>query len=210
MIKVLIADDHPIIRSGLKQILADENDISVVAEAENAQQVFVYLDKNKVDILILDISMPGISGLEAMEIIHRTNPMLPILFLSAIPEDQYGLRILKAGGAGYLHKECAPEELIKAIRKIFNGGRFVSPKLAELLAGELDHINRKQLHESLSNREYELMCMIASGKTVSQIAKQLFLSVNTISTYRRRILNKMNMNTNSELTYYCIKNGLVQ
>ncbi|MBU2445036.1 MAG: response regulator transcription factor [Bacteroidetes bacterium] len=210
MIKVLIADDHPIIRNGLKQILADENDISVVAEAENAQQVFAYLDKNKVDILVLDISMPGISGLEAMEIIHRTNPKLPILFLSARPEEQYGIRILKAGGAGYLHKESAPEELIKAIRKIVGGGRFISPKLAEQLAGGLDHINRKQLHESLSNREYELMCMIASGKTVSQIAEQLFLSVNTISTYRRRILNKMNMNTNSELTYYCIKNGLVQ
>jgi DNA-binding NarL/FixJ family response regulator len=210
MIKVVIADDHPLLRRGLKQVLADEKDISVVAEAENAQQIFVYLDKHKVDVLILDISIPGISGLEAMEIIHRTNPKLPILFVSAMSEEQYGLRILKAGGAGYLHKNSAPEELIKAIRKIVSGGRYVSPKLAEQLVNELNHINRKQLHESLSNREYELMCMIATGKTVSQISKQLFLSVSTISTYRKRILNKMNMKTNSELTYYCIKNGLVQ
>lgn len=210
MIKVLIADDHPIVRRGLKQILSDENDICVVAEAENAHQVFAYLEKNKIDVLILDISIPGISGLEAMGIIHRTNPKLPVLFVSAMPEEQYGLRILKAGGAGYLHKKSAPEELIKAIKKIFSGGRFINPKLAELLADELDHINRKKLHESLSNREYELMCMIASGKTVSQIAKQLFLSVSTISTYRKRILKKMNMKTNSELTYYCFKNGLVR
>ena len=210
MIKILIADDHPIIRFGLKQIIADEFDMKVICEAENANVMFEFIKNEMPDIIILDISMPGMSGIEAMEILHRDYKDIPILVLSAMPEEQFGLRILKAGASGYLHKESAPEELIKAIRKIINGGHYLTSKLSDQLVNNINQKDFHSLHQGLSSREFEIMCRIASGKTVGQIAEELFLSVKTISTYRSRILEKMNLQNNAELTHYCIKNGLVE
>ena len=209
MFNILIADDHPIIRSGLKQILADESDMNVVCEAETALIMFDLLKNCEVDIIVLDISMPGMSGVEAMEILHREYKKIPVLILSGMAEAQYGVRILKAGASGYLNKESAPDELVKAIRKILAGGHYLTSKLSDQLVDDLDKKEVQLIHQRLSNREFDVLCKIASGKTVGQIAEELFLSVKTVSTYRTRLLQKMNMSTNAELTHYCIKNGLV-
>ena len=210
MIKIIIADDHPIIHSGLKQIIYEEIDMEVTCEAENASALFENLKKVKVDLIILDISMPGMSGVEAMEILHRDFPEIPVLVLSAMPEDQYGIRLLKCGASGFLHKDSAPDELVKAIRQIISGNRYVSSSLSNYLLKYMDGKNIEHPHQKLSNREFEVMCRIASGNTVTQIAGELFLSVKTISTYRNRILQKMNMKNSSEITHYCIKNKLVE
>jgi DNA-binding NarL/FixJ family response regulator len=210
MIKILIVDDHPIIRSGLKQIIADEYDMKVVFEAENANVMFDFIEKESVDIIILDISMPGMSGIEAMEILSRSYKNIPVLVLSGMPEKQYGLRILKIGASGYLHKESAPDELVKAIRIIVNGGHYLSSGLSGQLIDNIGKKDVRNIHQRLSNREFEIMCRIASGKTVGEIADEILLSVKTVSTYRSRILEKMDMKNNAELTHYCIKNGLVE
>jgi len=210
MIKIVIVDDHPIIRSGLKQIVAEDAEMRIVCEAENASAMFDYLNKGNADIIILDISLPGMSGIEAMEILHNDYKKIPVLILSGMAEEQYGLRILKAGASGYLHKESAPDELLHAIRKIINGGHYLSSKLSDQLVDNIDNADYVQLHKKLSNREFEIMCKIAAGKTVGQIADELFLSVKTISTYRSRLLEKMSMHNNSEITNYCIKNRLVE
>jgi DNA-binding NarL/FixJ family response regulator len=209
LIKILIADDHAVVRRGLKQILGEEPDMAVFGEARNTEEVLKNIREQNWDILILDITMAGESGLDVLKTLKHTRPKLPVLFLSIHPEDQYAVRVLKAGAAGYMTKESAPEELVKAIRKVLRGGKYISPSLAEKLAFDLETDSEKPPHESLSNREYQVMCMIASGKTVKVIAEEMYLSVKTISTYRQRILEKMKMKTNAELIRYAIKNQLV-
>ena len=210
MIKILIADDHVIVREGLKQIVAETSDMVVSDEAGSGHEVLNKVLKNDYDVLVLDITMPGRGGLDVLKQIKSQKPELPVLVLSVHPEEQYAVRTLKAGASGYLTKESAPDELIAAIRKVSVGKKYVSPSLAEKLVFELEIDTEKPLHEALSDREYQVMCMIASGKTVKEIAEELFLSVKTISTYRSRILEKMKMKNNAELTYYAIKHGLVE
>jgi DNA-binding NarL/FixJ family response regulator len=209
LIKVIIVDDHLIVREGLKQIISDTSDIRVVGEASNGQEALNKIRINDYDVMLLDISMPGRSGLEILKEIKNGSPNLSILILTMHPEEQYAMRVLKAGASGYLTKESAPDELIEAIRKVSGGGKYISSTLAEKLAFNLEVDTGKPLHQTLSDREFEVMCMISSGKTVTEIADDMSLSVKTISTYRTRILDKMRMKTNAELTYYSIKNDLV-
>lgn len=209
MLKILIADDHVIIREGLKKIIDDSFDMKVVDEASNGQEVFDKVRENDYDGVVLDISMPGKSGLEILKDIKAEKPELPVLVLSMYPEEQYAVRVLKAGASGYLTKESAPDELISALQKITKGRKYVSSTLAELLAFDIGSNTNKQPHEILSDREFQVMCMIALGKTVKEIGEELLLSVKTISTYRARVLDKMNMKNNSQLTHYAIQNKLV-
>jgi two-component system, NarL family, invasion response regulator UvrY len=209
MIRALIADDHTIVRRGLMEILTRELHDAVCGEAENAQQVLAQIRAHDWDLVILDINMPGRSGLEVLVDLKRERPKLPVLILSMHPEEQYGKRMLKAGAAGYMSKDADPDELIKAIRKVLAGGRYVSPVLAEALALDLGGGAGLALHESLSNRELEVLRLIGSGKTVSQIGEMLQLSVATVSTYRARILEKMSMTTTAELMNYALRNRLV-
>ncbi len=207
--RVLIADDHTIVREGIKQILAEIPEVTVTDEARNGQEVLENVWVNDYDIVLLDITMPGRSGLDILKQLSTDKPALKILILSMHPEEQYAIRAFKAGAFGYLTKESSPNELIEAIRKISIGKKYVSSSLAETLASHLETKSEKPLHDSLSDREYEVMCMIASGKTVKEIAAELSLSVKTISTYRSRILEKMNMKNNAQLTHYTIQNRLV-
>ena len=209
MIKILIADDHPIIRTGLRQIISEENDMKITGEAENAAQLFELLKKNTFDILILDISLPDLSGLEVLSKLKSMKNRVPILILSALPEEQYAVRVIKAGASGYLNKIAATDQLVSAVKKIIAGGRFISPQLSEKLLTVIGNDNGKILHEKLSPREFEIMRLIASGSTVKDIAGKLFLSIPTVYTYRTRILEKMNMKTDSEIVQYCIIEGLV-
>lgn len=209
MIKILIADDHAIIRRGLTQIVSGESDLEVVGEAENAQETLDFCRREHCDVVVLDINMPGRSGLDVLKEVRRECPRLPVLVLSVHPEEQYGVRVLRAGAAGYLTKESAPEQLVQAIRRVYRGGKYVSESLAEKLVYELGNDGAQPPHAALSDREYEVMLMIASGKTVGEIASVLSLSVKTISTYRARILVKMNKKNNAELTYYVIENRLL-
>jgi DNA-binding NarL/FixJ family response regulator len=209
-IRILIADDHPIVRAGFKQDLSDTPDLVVADEAGNGQEVLQYLKKKKYDVVLLDISMPGKSGLEILKELKTDYPQLPVLILSIYPEEQYAIRALRAGASGYLTKASAPNELISAIRKISAGGRYISASLAEKLATYLNADMTKSPHETLSDREHQVMPLIASGKTVSQIAESLNLSVKTISTYRAHVLEKMKMKNNAEITLYAVQNKLVQ
>ncbi|HEX6415610.1 MAG TPA: response regulator transcription factor, partial [Burkholderiales bacterium] len=195
--KVLIADDHPVVRQGLRQMLAVESDLTVVGEARNGQEVVELSRRVPWEVAVLDYNMPGKNGLELIKELRQRYPGRAVLVLSMYPEDRYAVRALKAGAAGYLTKESAPEELVSAIRKVAGGGRYVTPTLGEKLALELEDNRGKPLHETLSDREYQVMWMIASGKTVRQIADELFLSPNTVSTHRTRILRKMNMKSNA-------------
>src|ERR1035438_1222161 len=209
MVRVLIADDHAILRRGLIEILTREMRDVVCAEAENAQQALAHAQSHDWDVVILDVTMPGRSGIDALADLKQARPKLPVLVLSMHAEDQYGKRVLKAGAAGYMNKDSAPEELVKAVRKVLAGGRYVSPALAELLALELGPGADQPLHERLSVRELEVLRMIASGKPISQIAEVLHLGVTTVSTYRARILEKMNMKTNAKLMHYALRKRLV-
>jgi two-component system invasion response regulator UvrY len=209
MINILIADDHELIREGLKKILKKEPDMQVLGEASNAQQVLEHVKNRKLSIVLLDISMPGPSGLEVLTELRRDYPKLPVLILSMHPEDRFAVRALKAGAAGYVTKDGAVAELVNAIRKVVDGGKYVSPHLAEKLADDLEK-SQSPLHETLSDREFQVMCMIASGKKTSEIAKELSLSVSTVNTYRTRILEKMKMETNVDLTRYAIENHLIE
>ncbi len=209
MIRILIVDDHAILRRGLKEILEREfRDVSI-GEAGTAEQALTQLDSEKWDLVILDITMPGRSGVDVLRNLKALRPKLPVLVLSMHPEDQYGKRVLKAGASGYMNKESAPEELIKAVRKLLSGGRYVSPTLAETLAVDLGRDDGTPAHERLSDREFEVLRKMASGKTVGQIAQELHLSVPTVSTYRARILEKMGMSTNAELIRYALSHHLV-
>jgi len=208
MIKILIADDHAIVREGLKQIVAEESDMKVTGEAGNADEVFEILKTNNFDIAILDISMPGKSGLDLLKDLKIHYPKLPVLILSMYGEEQYGIRALKAGALGYLRKVSAPNELVTAIRKIVSGGKYISQALAEKLADAVDDSYNKLPHEILSDREFEVMCKIASGESAEKISDDLSISIHTFYTYRNRIFEKMNMKSNVELTQYVINNKL--
>jgi len=210
VLRILVADDHAIVREGLKQILAETSDIVVGGEASDGNQALNQARTAAYDLVLLDIAMPGMNGLEVLKQLKSERPDLPVLMLSMYPEEQFAVRTLKAGASGYLTKQSAPSELIAAIRKVCNGGKYVTSSLAESLAVYLESDSDRPPHELLSDREYEVMLMIASGKTVKMIAEELSLSVKTISTNRSRALGKMGMKTNAELTYYAIKHGLVQ
>ncbi len=209
MIRILVVDDHAIVREGLKQILSDVNGMSVSDEAAGGQEALAKIRSAAFDVILLDISLPGRSGLEILKEIRAEQPKLPVLILSMHAEEQYAIRSLRAGASGYLTKASAPDELIGAIRKVSCGRKYVSAFLAEKLALELDADAQKPPHETLSDREYQVMLMLASGKTVKEIANELCLSVKTISTYRSRLMDKMNMKKNAELTLYAVRNRLV-
>ena len=209
MIKVIIVDDHPVVRRGLKQILQEESDVKVVGEAENAQEAFKIIRRTDCNAVVLDISLPGASGVEILKQLKYEYKKLPVLILSVHPEEQYAVRVMKAGASGYLTKESAPEELVKAIRKIISGGKYISSSLAERLITDID-ASGKPRHEKLSDREFEIMRMIARGKAIKKIAEELYLSEKTVSTYRTRLLEKMNMTTNAEIISYVLKNKLIE
>ena len=209
MIKILIADDHRMFREGLKHILAEYPDLVVADEANNGQEVLDKIWKNNYDMVLLDITMPGMTGLEALKQLKNDKPKLPVLILSMHPEEQYAIRVLRAGASGYLTKESAPDELITAIRKISQGRKYITPSLAERLASEFEDDSEKPLHDILSDREYQVLRMIAEGKTGKHIAKELSLSIKTVSTYRTRIMEKMKMKTNAEVMHYVIKHQLL-
>ena len=208
MIRLIIADDHAVVRKGLKQIFEETLDIDVTGEAGSGAELLKKIRENDYDVVILDISMPGMDGLDTLKKIKAEKPDLPVLIFTIYPEEQYAMRVLKAGASGYLNKESEPEILIEAIRKVSRGRKYISPYLAELLASNLEG-GESPPHELLSDREYQVMCMIASGKTATDIAKELSLSINTISTYRLRILEKMGLKNNAEITHYALKNRLV-
>lgn len=208
MIKVLIADDHAIVRKGLRQVVKEQAAYMEVDEAEDGQEVLEKVHAGHCDVLVLDISMPKRNGLDILQEIKHSNPTLPILILSVHPEEQYAVRVLKAGASGYMSKDCAPDELVRAIEKVVAGGKYVSATLAEKLAFELSGQSGKLPHETLSDREYSVLLMIGIGKSVGEIANELALSVKTVSTYRARILEKLNLKSNAELIRYVIDNSL--
>ena len=209
MIEVIIADDHPIVRAGLKQIIMEDNGITVTGEASNGGDLLEKIRRQDYDVILLDLTMPGMDGLDVLKQLKIEKPKLPVIVLSIHPEDQYALRVLKAGASGYVTKASAPDELIGAIRKVFRGGKYISTAIAEKLAFQLDANFEEMPHEALSDREYQVLCMLASGKTVTEIADELALSVKTVSTYRARILEKMDMKNNAELIHYAVQNKLV-
>jgi len=210
VIRILIADDHAIVRKGLVQILADSPDVIVVDEASDGKEALDKVVGGGFDLVLLDISMPGRGGLDVLKELRSRNPRLPILILSMHPEEHYAVRALRCGASGYLTKGSASEDLLQAIHKVLSGGRYISSSLAEKLADALDNNADKAPHETLSNREYQVMSMIGAGKTVTEIAAEMSLSVKTISTFRVRILHKMRMKNNSELTHYALSNKLVE
>ena len=209
-IRVLIADDHAIVRQGLRQILSDTPDLTVSGEAENGVQAVQMVRTGEWDVVLMDVSMPDRNGIDALKIIKKEFPRLPVLILSMYPEEQYAIRALKAGAAGYLTKQSAPELLVTAIRQVASGKKYVSPSLAEELANAIGDDSERLPHEKLSDREYQTLCMIASGKTPTEIAEALNLSVKTVSVYRARLLEKMNLRNNAELTHYGLKHGLAE
>lgn len=208
--KILLADDHAMFREGVKQLLASTSEFVVTDEASDAAQVFEKVRKTKCDVVVLDISMPGRDGIDVLKQLKQLNPHVNVLILSMYPEDQYAFRAIKAGASGYLTKNRASSELIEAIRRVAAGRKYISAEVAEQLAIDLSKDTDKPLHQRLSDREYQVMCMIASGKTVGQISGELALSVSSVSTMRTRILKKFDMKTNAEITHYAIKHDLVK
>ena len=209
MLRILVADDHEVVRKGLVKVLADTLQPVRIDEAGNGQEAVNKVLKSGYDLAVLDIKMPGKSGLDVLKEIKQHRPKLPVVILSMHPEEQFAVRAIRAGASGYLTKECAGDELVLAIRKALKGERYISGSLAEILAGELDSDSEKPLHEILSDREYQVMLLIASGKAVGAIALELRLSVKTISSYRTNILLKTRMKNNAEITHYAIQNKLV-
>ena len=210
MIRLVIVDDHAIVRSGLRQIAQAESDITVVGEAADSGELLDVLRKQESDVVLMDISMPGKNGLEALKLVKERWPATAVLMLSMYPEDQYAVRSVKAGASGYLHKNSPPETVIQAIRTVAKGKKFITPELAEQLATHIGQDADQPLHERLSDREYQTMSMIASGHTLSQIAEQMSLSPKTVSVYRARLLEKMRLKNNAELTHYALKHKLVE
>ena len=208
-IRVFIADDHAIVREGLKQILAEQRDIIVAGEAENGIDATKLIGKARCHVMLLDISLPDRNGIDVLKQVKKDRPELAVLMLSMHREDQYAIRALKAGASGYLTKQSAPKELVTAIRQVASGQKYVSAAMAQTLASQIGEDHEAAVHETLSDREYQTLTMIASGMTVSEIAKELSLSVKTISEYRARLLVKMKLKTSAELTTYAIRNGLV-
>jgi two-component system, NarL family, invasion response regulator UvrY len=210
MIRILIADDHSIVRAGLRQFIAEEQDMTVAGEASTGAEALAFVRTEECDVVLLDISMPGSSGVDTLRQLKRVKPGLPVLILSGYPEKQYAVNLLRTGASGYIHKESASEQLVAAIRAVAQGRKYVSPAVAEVLADDLGGDSSQPPHTVLSEREFQIFCKLAAGKPVSKIAEELFLSVKTVSTHRARILQKMNMKTNADLTYYAIKNRLVE
>lgn len=210
MIRVILTDDHPILRKGLRQLLEEQADISIVAEAGNGNELMEKLANCKCDLIVLDISMPGRNGLDVLRQLRQDYQRIPVLVLSMHPEEQYAVRAIRSGASGYMTKESAPDELVKAVRKIHGGGRYVSESLAERLLIEVASPVDIEPHTLLSDREFQILCLIGEGNTISAIADKLCISVKTVSTYRSRILLKMNMKNNAELAKYAIKKGLVE
>jgi DNA-binding NarL/FixJ family response regulator len=210
MIRVLIADDHAIVRRGLKQIIEGSGEMLVVAEAESGIDALHKIREIACDVVLLDISMPDMSGIDVLKQIHAEKPQLPILILSIYSEDQYAKRLIKAGAVGYMTKESAPSEVIKALRHVAGGKKYISPVVAEILANELGMTSEKLPHQNLSDREYQIFLLLASAQTVSDIADTLALSVKTVSTYRTRVLEKMHLKNNAELMRYAVDNQLTQ
>ena len=210
MARVLIADDHALIRTGLRQFLLEDMTIKDVGEAATGQQTLDKLRLGPWDLLILDINMPDRSGLDILKHVRAGFPETRVLMLSGFPERQYALNVLRAGASGYLAKDSATDELLKAVHAVLQGRRYVSATLAELLVSELNSDTDKPIHTQLSEREFQIFCKLATGKPVSEIAEELFLSVKTVSTYRSRVLEKMNFRTNADITSYALRNGLMQ
>ena len=210
MIRILIADDHAIVRAGLKQFIADHADMEVTAEAATGTEAIAAVRAQEFDVVLLDISMPDKNGIDTLKTIKHVRPELPVLMLSAYAEDQYAVNLLRAGAAGYLNKEAASSQLVGAIRTVVLGRKFVSPSLAQILADGVSGDADRPLHAELSQREFQIFCKLAAGAAVSKIADELNLSVKTVSTYRTRVLEKMAMKSNADLTYYAIKNGLIE
>ena len=210
MLRILIADDHPIVRRGLKQIIEEAPDLVVAGEAGDGVEALARARSDAFDVVLLDITMPVKSGIDALTQLKRERPRLPVLMLSMHPEEQYAVRALRAGASGYLAKDSAPEELVAAIRKVSQGGRYVSASLAEHLASLVLREDEQPAHDTLSDREYQVMCLLASGETVSEIARELALSVKTVSTYRARVLDKLQLRNNAELMRYAADNRLLE
>lgn len=208
MIRILIADDHAIVRQGLKQIVEESGEMQVVAEAANGADALYKMREVPCDVVLLDISMPGKSGIEVLKQIREEKPRLPVLILSIYPEDQYAVRLIKAGASGYMTKESAPMEVVEALRRVASGKKYISPSVAEMLANDIGTPEEKRPHETLSNREYQIFLLFAAAKTATEIADTLALSVKTVSTHRSRILEKMNLRNNAELMHYAIENNL--
>lgn len=209
MINILIADDHSVVRKGIKQILSEESDLQVLGEASNNDEIISQLNDKNWDLIILDITMPGKSGLDSIIEIKQKKPEIKILILSMHPEEEIAISAIKNGADGYLNKESVPGELLRAIRKVVSGGKYISNTLAESMILSLQSDPAKKPHETLSEREFQVLCMLASGSTLTEIAGKLDLSIKTISTYRTRILEKMNLKSNVDITHYAIKNKLV-
>jgi DNA-binding NarL/FixJ family response regulator len=207
--KILVADDHAIVRKGLKQILLDEYPFGEIEECSNTEELLSKAIDGRWDVIISDISMPGRSGLDALRQIHEAHPRVPVLILSMHPEEQYAIRALKAGASGYCSKDLAHDELVNAVRRVISGRKYITPTLAETLAAQLEQETQADPHKCLSDREFEVFKLLAGGKSVSEIAESLRLSATTISTYRSRILTKMNLKTNSDLTRYALENKLI-
>jgi two-component system, NarL family, invasion response regulator UvrY len=209
MIRILVADDHTVVRRGLRQILLEGFPNALVEEVGDAEDLIKNVIKSEWDVVISDLSMPGRSGLDALQQIKQLHPNLPVLILSIHPEEQYALRVLKAGASGYLSKDMAPDELVIAVKKVMLGKKYITASVAEKLAATLDQDHNKPLHEFLSDREFNVLKMLAAGRSVSEIAESLFLSVTTVSTYRSRIMVKMNLKNNAELTLYAMEHKLL-
>jgi DNA-binding NarL/FixJ family response regulator len=210
MIRVAIVDDHAIVRTGLRQFFSDQVDLRVAGEAANGAEALELLRGTPVDVLLMDLSMPGQGGVDALGAVKARYPQLPVLILSGFPEEHYATTLLRQGASGYLNKECDPEEIVKAIRTVARGRRYISAAVAELLAGTLGGDVEKRPHEALSERELQVFLRLAKGEAVGQIAEAMSLSVKTVSTYRTRVMEKMALSSNSDLTYYALKNGLIQ
>jgi DNA-binding NarL/FixJ family response regulator len=210
MIKVLIADDHALIRKGLKQLLDDTDDMRMTGEAENGMQAIRMVDEGEFDVVLLDISMPDKHGIDVLKQLKINHPQLPVLMLSMHPEEQYALRSMKAGAAGYLNKQSAPVQLVTAIRQVASGKKYISTELAVQLADGLSQGYQELLHQTLSNREYQTLCLMASGKKLSEMAEIMSLSPKTVSVYRSRLLEKMKLKNNAEAIHYAISNHLIE
>jgi two-component system, NarL family, invasion response regulator UvrY len=210
MIRIGIADDHAIVRDGLRRFLSDHVDLRVTGEACNGREAMELARGGELDVLLMDISMPDQSGVDALVAIKARFPELPVLVLSGFPESHYATALLRQGASGYLNKECDPEEIATAIRTVFRGRKYISPAVAELLADGLSGDSDKPAHEQLSDRELQVFLRLAQGETIGNMAKAMFLSVKTVSTYRTRVLEKLKLASNSDLTYYALKNGLIQ
>ena len=210
MIRILIADDHAIVRSGLKQILEENPEMKIVAEHNNGSDVLNWLRTNKCDVVMLDIAMPGKSGIDVLKQLHEEKPKLPVLVISIYPEDQYAVRLIRAGASGYLTKESAPEVVVEAVRQVASGKKYISASVAEMLANEFGGQTEKLPHQTLSDREYQIFLLLSSAKTPTEIAAALALSIKTISTYRSRILEKMHLRNNAELMRYAVDNHLIE